>query len=86
MVRILIVAAAFLAVMSFTGAPAQAYGNHPWCAVYNTGMFSEQWECQYDSIEACRPHILAGNRGFCNLNPYYHGPQRRTAPRRYYRR
>ena len=86
MIRILIAAAAVLAVISITGSPAQAYGNHPWCAVQYTGLFNTEWNCEYDAIEACRPHILAGNRGFCNLNPYYHAPQRRAVRRHYYRR
>jgi Protein of unknown function (DUF3551) len=86
MVRILMAAAAIIAVMSFGGRQAQAYGGHPWCAVYNAGWFGEHWECEYDSIEACRPHILAGNRGFCNVNPYYKGPVTRAAPRHHRRR
>lgn len=84
--RILIVAAAILAVTSLAGRPAQAYGNHPWCAVHVVGWGEVAWVCEYDSIESCRPNILAGNRGFCNPNPYYHGPQRRSAPRHRYRR
>jgi hypothetical protein len=32
------------------------------------------WDCIYPSIEACRPNVIAGNRGFCNLNPSYAGP------------
>ena len=41
----------------------------PWCAVVNTGTGNVVWDCSYRSIEACRPNVLAGNRGFCNLNP-----------------
>jgi Protein of unknown function (DUF3551) len=81
MVRILMAATAVLAVMSFGGRPALAYGDHPWCAVYIMGWGDAHWECEYDSIEACRPNILAGNRGFCNPSPYYHGPAKRHAPR-----
>jgi hypothetical protein len=29
------------------------------------------WECEYETVAACRPAVLAGNRGFCALNPYY---------------
>jgi len=29
------------------------------------------WDCQYRSIEECRPNVLAGNRGWCNPNPYF---------------
>lgn len=76
MLRILMATAAVLAVISFAGRPAQAYGDAPWCAVYNIGWGAVHWECEYWSIEACRPHILAGNRGFCNPNPRYHGRMR----------
>jgi len=30
-----------------------------------------QWDCEYRSIEECRPNVLAGNRGWCNPNPYF---------------
>ena len=30
-----------------------------------------EWDCEYGSIETCRPNVIAGNRGFCQLNPYY---------------
>ena len=49
---------------------AQAYGPGPWCAVTSAG---EQggviWNCSFPSIEACRPEIIAGNRGSCIPNP-----------------
>jgi hypothetical protein len=84
MMRILFVAAAVLAGLAFGGRSAQAYGEHPWCAVTNdTGDM--HWDCQYDSIETCRPHVLAGNRGWCNENPYYKGPVKRSPPPRHRR-
>ena len=46
--------------------PAKAY-EAPWCAVISDGY----WDCQYRSIEECRPNVLAGNRGWCNPSPYY---------------
>jgi len=83
--RILTIAAAgflaFAAGMVFAGRPALAYGEAPWCAVYNMGWGDMHWECEYASIESCRPNILAGNRGFCNPNPYYRAPERRAARR-----
>jgi Protein of unknown function (DUF3551) len=86
MLRIVSAAAAgllaVLAVMVCGGQPALAYGEHSWCAVYNMGWGDEVWECTYDSIEACRPNVIAGNRGFCNENPWYKGPAKRSAPRR----
>jgi Protein of unknown function (DUF3551) len=86
MIRILLATAAVLAVMVFGGRPAQAYGDAPWCAVYTMGFGGVHWECEYNSIEACRPTILAGNRGFCNPNPYYHAPVERHVPRHHHRR
>lgn len=73
---------AVIAVLALGAPAAQAYGNAPWCAVTTLG-FADHWECIYNSIEECRPHVISGNRGFCNENPYYHGPaKRQPAPRR----
>jgi hypothetical protein len=60
--------------------PAKAY-EAPWCAVISEGY----WDCQYRSIEECRPNVLAGNRGWCNPSPYYvagSAEQRQTRKRR----
>jgi hypothetical protein len=38
------------------------------------GYGSVIWDCQYASIEACQPNVIAGNRGFCNHNPGYEAP------------
>jgi len=58
--------------------PASAYymrgPEAPWCAVVNMGTGNVVWDCSYASVEACRPNVIAGNRGFCNHNPYYGGP------------
>jgi hypothetical protein len=51
----------------------------PWCAVINFGSGMAYWDCQYWSVEACIPNVLAGNRGFCNPNPAFQGY---TAPRK----
>lgn len=45
----------------------------PWCAVYTVG-WGVHWDCSYATLEACVPFVIAGNRGFCNPNPYYPGP------------
>jgi Protein of unknown function (DUF3551) len=66
-------AAVFIAAMAFGQAPARAHGNAPWCAVVAVGTGDVVWECQYQTIEACVPNVLAGNRGFCNHNPAYTG-------------
>jgi phage tail protein X len=29
------------------------------------------WHCYYRTVEECVPNVLAGNRGSCNLNPYF---------------
>ncbi len=69
-----------------TAATAQYYSSAPWCAVVSLGAGDVHWECIYRSIEQCRPTILAGNRGFCNPNPYYAGaaePRRSRRARSY---
>lgn len=56
----------------FAGQPAAAdYYGAPWCAVIAMGDGDMQWSCEYRSIEDCRPNVLAGNRGWCNPNPYF---------------
>ena len=63
--------AALAAATSFGTSPSHASGNAPWCAVIEIGTGSIYWDCQYPTFEACYHlgNILAGNRGFCNLNP-----------------
>ena len=72
MTRINLVAIAALAGAFFGPQPVQAY-QAPWCAVIQLGPGSNYWDCQYHSFEDCyrRGNILAGNRGFCNVSPYY---------------
>jgi hypothetical protein len=72
MLRTLLAAAAFIAAMSFDLRPAPAH-EAPWCAVVNIGFGDVVWDCQYRSIEECRPNVIAGNRGFCNQNPRWEG-------------
>jgi Protein of unknown function (DUF3551) len=72
--------AGLLAFTAFTARPAQAY-EAPWCAVIDVGTGNLYWDCQYDSIAACRPNVIAGNRGSCVQNPHYRG-LRRAMPRR----
>jgi len=64
--------AALAAATSFGTSPSHASGDAPWCAVISTGQGSVYWDCQYPTFEACYHlgNILAGNRGFCNLNPW----------------
>lgn len=72
---VLLGAAATLAVGLQGGvSPAQAAGGDaPWCAVIDYGDGGVSWECDYRSFEECYPNVLAGNKGFCNVNPY--GPR-----------
>jgi hypothetical protein len=32
------------------------------------------WDCEFRSVEECAPHVIAGNRGFCNINPGFVPP------------
>jgi hypothetical protein len=59
-------------LVSPTLASAQ-YGPAPWCAVLNTGNGAVYWDCQYATAAECAPHVISGNRGFCNPNPAYVG-------------
>jgi hypothetical protein len=69
---------------------AGTFGDAPWCAVIPMGDGDVHWDCEYNSVAACQPNVIAGNRGFCNVNPYWSptptGAQitpRRQRPSRY---
>ena len=47
--------------------PAATADVAAWCAVIKGG---EYWDCQYRSLEDCRPNVIGGGRGWCNPNPY----------------
>jgi hypothetical protein len=61
-----------LLAMCFQISPSQAqyYGDAPWCAVVSAGTGNMVSYCYYRTVEECVPNVLAGNRGFCNVNPY----------------
>ncbi len=61
------------AVLLCLGMPPShaGYGDAPWCAVINVGTGEMYWDCQYQTFDACVPNVIAGNRGFCNVNPTY---------------
>ena len=83
-IRTLIVAAAGVtAATSFSGSAAHAgtYGYAPWCAVLNVGAGAVTWDCEYRSAEECVPHVIAGLRGFCNMNPSFVPPAAATPAR-----
>jgi hypothetical protein len=69
----LIVAAAGWA-FSVCAAHAGSFGNAPWCAVQDLGAGDVVSDCEFRSVEECVPHVIAGNRGFCNLNPRFVPP------------
>jgi len=71
--RILLIGAVLVAATLFDARPAKAVEG-PWCAIISLGTGSVYEDCRYYSIEACRPNVLAGNRGFCNPNPRWVGP------------
>lgn len=52
----------------FAASVGHASGDAPWCAVINLGMGDVSWDCRYRTVEECVPNVIAGNRGFCNLN------------------
>lgn len=54
----------------FGASASYAYGDAPWCAVMNLGTGDAVWDCEYRTVEECVPHVIAGNRGFCSLNPW----------------
>ena len=85
MTRLMFTVSVALVGMSFNLQPANAY-TAPWCAVISLGTGSVYWDCQYSSLEQCVPNVLAGNRGFCNHNPYFanaYQPAERRRPRKH---
>ena len=68
--RIALAVALIGAALSFSAKPSNA-AEPPWCAVISLGPGSVYEDCQYWTFEQCRPVVLAGNRGFCNINPRY---------------
>jgi hypothetical protein len=68
-IRVVTIAFGLASVGSIFGAPgSHAAGHAPWCAVVNLGMGDVSWDCRYRTVEECVPNVIAGNRGFCNLN------------------
>ena len=83
-----IAAVAVALCLQVSTSQAQYYGDAPWCAVLQVGTGSISWHCYYRTIEECVPNVLAGNRGSCNLNPYFtaaHGPAMTARPARHKR-
>jgi hypothetical protein len=76
MLRTACTALAVAAFFSFDAPPSQAQGsgNAQWCAVINEGFGDVVWDCHYNSAAECAPNVVAGNRGFCNVNPTWKAP------------
>jgi hypothetical protein len=67
--------AVFACAIAFGGqASALTMGNAPWCAVVESSPGNIEWDCDYQTVEECVPNVLGGNRGFCNVNPYWQPP------------
>jgi|SRR5271165_249327 len=73
-----LVVAAVVAIAVFGSLSASHAHEGPWCAVTNDGAGDMHWNCSMRTIEQCRLEVIAGNRGFCNLNPRWPGTRRRA--------
>ena len=80
MMRIVLPAAAAVALIFLHASPSQAQyaGTAPWCAVVQIGSGGVHYNCYYATVDACVPNVLAGNRGFCAMNPYFGHPSNYT--------
>ena len=81
----LILAAASLG-FGVCAAHAGTIGNAPWCAVQSLGDGDVEWDCEFRTVEECVPNVIAGNRGFCNINPSFVPPAYAAPPRHYRKR
>jgi hypothetical protein len=70
--RIMLVIALSAAAL-FTGSGASQAKEGPWCAHVDIGAGAISSDCHFQSIEDCRPHVIAGNKGFCTQNPSWPG-------------
>jgi hypothetical protein len=71
---IVMVAGLWAAAVGAPAAHAGSFGNAPWCAVQDLGAGDVVWDCEFRSVEQCVPQVIAGNRGFCNVNPRFVPP------------
>lgn len=83
--RALMVAGLWAAAMGVSAAHAGSFGNAPWCAVQDLGAGDVVWDCEFRTVEQCVPQVIAGNRGFCNVNPSFVPPVSAT-PLHHYRK
>jgi hypothetical protein len=83
----LLVVSVLIVMAVFARHPAEAR-EAPWCAVQDIGWGTMIEDCSYWTLQQCVPHVIAGNRGFCNQNPRWQGPwppEQQRAPRRSHR-
>jgi Protein of unknown function (DUF3551) len=66
-----IIALAVIVCCDAPSSQAGTYGDAPWCAVQSLGTGEMEWDCEYATADACAPAVVAGNKGFCNENPYF---------------
>ena len=71
--RIVLVATAVLAAMSFDPRASQAY-EMPWCALTEIGGGAMYENYKIPTFELCVQEVIAGNRGFCIPNPRWQAP------------
>jgi hypothetical protein len=83
--RFILILTVAAAAILFDLRASRAYEG-PWCAVQNIGH-AVTYNCSMRTLEMCVQEVIAGNRGFCNPNPRYSGPearQPRGKRKRYY--
>lgn len=82
------VGALILTAISLNPRPAAAdfRGSGPWCAVYSLGSGDDVWDCSFNSVQACQPVVISGNRGFCNHNPGWYSRTSALEPARHHAR
>lgn len=67
----LLTSAVMTALLALPTVASAEYGPAPWCAVVSIGNGGVYWDCEYATAAECAPNVIAGNRGFCNRNPYF---------------
>jgi len=72
--QFMLIVVAVTAAVLFDVPASQAFQG-PWCAGTNRGSGAFVYDCSMRTLEQCVSEVIAGNRGFCNLNPYYRGPE-----------
>jgi hypothetical protein len=69
MMRLIFATVTVAAAMSVDVPASYAFGDAPWCMVKNLGS-DVTWDCEFNSVQQCAPNVIAGDRSFCNMNPW----------------